>query len=65
MTGPPDLVAEHADLLRERAELQKLCMDEWPVMSVKVAERRQNRLWAIRDRLLVIEQTQAWKRRMT
>ena len=58
-----DLVAEHAALLRERAELQKLCMDEWPTMSAQVAKARQNRLWAIRDRLTTIERSKSWRRR--
>ena len=59
----PDLIAEHAALLRERAELQKLCMDEWGIMPAQAAKQRQDRLWEIRDRLLVIQRTQAWKRR--
>lgn len=63
MTGGLDLVQEHANLLTERAQLQKLCMDEWPIMDALTAQHRQRRLWAIRDRLLVIERTENWKRR--
>lgn len=59
----PDLVIEHNSLVDERARLQKLCMDEWQVMPAQVARQRQDRLWAIRDRLAAIEQTEQWKRR--
>ena len=63
MTGPPDLVAEHAVLLAERTILQRLCVDEWGIMPHQVAKSRQDRLWAIRDRLLVIERSESWRRR--
>ena len=57
MSTPDELAAEHAALLREQAGLQKLCMDEWPIMPAQVAKRRQDRLWAIRDRLGAIPRT--------
>lgn len=63
MPDRPDLIAEHANLLKERAELQKLCLDEWAIMSGQVARQRQSRLWEIMDRLKAIEGTKTWKRR--
>ena len=61
MTAPTDLEREHAALLRERAQLQKLCVDEWPIMPYQVAKQRQDRLWAIRDRLTAIERTKGFR----
>jgi hypothetical protein len=59
----PDLVAEHAALTWERAELQKACMDEWATMPAQVARARQQRLLDIMDRLTAIERTKAWRGR--
>ena len=61
MTTPTDLEREHAALLRVRAQLQKLCMDEWPIMRAGTARWRQERLWAIRDRLLAIERIKGFR----
>ena len=61
MNTPEDLEREHAALLQERAQLQKQCLDEWPIMSQQVARQRQNRLWAIRDRLHMIQCTKGFR----
>ncbi len=59
----PDLVAEHEALEAELAELRKLCLEEWPIMSAEEARARLDRLLAIRDRLATIERTTAWSYR--
>ncbi len=59
----PDLVAEHTALVRERAELQKTCMDEWATMPAQVARARQRRLLDIMDRLATIERSKTWRGR--
>lgn len=61
MSTPDELVAEHANLLRERAGLQKLCLDEWTTMPAQVARQRQKRLWAIRDRLEDIRRSKSFR----
>lgn len=59
----PDLVAEHAALKREEADLKELCLREWGFMPAQLAKARQDRLWAIRDRLAVIERSASWRGR--
>lgn len=56
-----NLVAEHAALTAELAELRKLCLAEWTTMPAQVARHRNDRLWAIMERLTVIERSKAWR----
>lgn len=59
----PDLVAEHAALLKEQTELRKLCLDEWLIMPAQVGKERNARLWQIVERLQVIERSKQWRYR--
>ena len=59
----PDLVAEHAELVKEQAELRKLCMVEWEIMPAQVARQRNARLFYIADRLATIERSKSWRYR--
>lgn len=59
----PDLVAEHARLVTEGAELRRLVTAEWTEMSAQTAQSRNRRLIEIADRLATIERTKAWRYR--
>jgi hypothetical protein len=59
----PDLVAEHAALTKEQAELRQLCVAEWGTMSAQVARQRNARLFYIADRLATIERSKTWRGR--
>jgi hypothetical protein len=59
----PDLVAEHAALTKEQAELRQVCVAEWGTMSAQMARQRNDRLFQIADRLATIERTKTWRYR--
>lgn len=59
----PDLVAEHAALTAEAAEIRRLVMEEFPIMSYQVARDRAYRLGQITERLMAIEKTKQWRGR--
>lgn len=59
----PDLIAEHARLMAEAAEIRRLVTVEWTEMSAQTAQYRNRRLLEIADRLAAIEHTKAWRGR--
>lgn len=62
MGRKPDLLAEHAALLRERDELAAMVAQEWRTMSAQVAQARQQRHDQIEARLKAIERSRTWLR---
>lgn len=60
--GRPDLLAEHAALVRELDGLRELCEREYASMSVQVARLRADRMVRVAERMKAIEGTKTWKR---